>query len=118
MLFNSHVFLFAFLPIVLLVFHVLGKRDQTHLARLWLVAASLFFYAWWNPRYLPLIVGSVVANYAIGVWLATTSASALFSAGSPPTASPAATAKALVVDTFMKTELVKIAATGVAIIKV
>ena len=31
----------------------------------WLVAASLFFYAWWSPAYLPLLVGSVLANHAI-----------------------------------------------------
>lgn len=75
MLFNSTVFLFAFLPITLLVFHLLGRRRLTRAARLWLVVASLFFYGWWNPRYLPLLVASVALNYALGVWLATSAAS-------------------------------------------
>ena len=70
MLFNSHVFLFVFLPIVLWVFHWLGRRGQTRAARLWLILSSLFFYGWWNPRYLPLLIGSVVVNYVIGRWLA------------------------------------------------
>jgi len=74
MLFNSVVFLFAFLPITLLVFHLLGRSRRIGAARIWLVAASLFFYAWWNPRYLPLLVASVAVNYGLGVWLATTPA--------------------------------------------
>lgn len=36
----------------------------------WLVAASLFFYAWWNPSYLILIVFSILFNFSIGVILA------------------------------------------------
>jgi D-alanyl-lipoteichoic acid acyltransferase DltB (MBOAT superfamily) len=31
----------------------------------WLVACSLFFYAWWNPAYLPLLLGSVLVNHTI-----------------------------------------------------
>ncbi len=33
----------------------------------WLVAASLFFYGWWNPAYLGLICTSIIVNYFIGV---------------------------------------------------
>tara|TARA_B100001964_G_scaffold151929_1_gene167160 strand:- start:229 stop:1707 length:1479 start_codon:yes stop_codon:yes gene_type:complete len=35
----------------------------------WLVGASLFFYGWWNPAYLGLILGSILFNYAVGVAL-------------------------------------------------
>ncbi|HEY2343882.1 MAG TPA: MBOAT family protein [Chthoniobacteraceae bacterium] len=70
MLFNSHVFLFAFLPITLLGFFFFGGRDRPRAAGLWLIAASLFFYGWWNPRCLALIVGSVLFNYQMGVWIA------------------------------------------------
>jgi D-alanyl-lipoteichoic acid acyltransferase DltB (MBOAT superfamily) len=31
----------------------------------WLLAASLFFYAWWNPAHLSLLIGSIAVNYAI-----------------------------------------------------
>jgi alginate O-acetyltransferase complex protein AlgI len=39
----------------------------------WLVDASLFYYGWWNPAYLGLIIGSMLANYAVGIMLGTTS---------------------------------------------
>jgi len=42
MLFNSYIFIFAFLPVALLVFYRLGKVSR-RLAALWLAAASLFF---------------------------------------------------------------------------
>ena len=35
----------------------------------WLVLASLFFYGWWNPAYLLLIIGSMLFNYYTGVQL-------------------------------------------------
>jgi len=70
MLFNSYVFLFAFLPIALVGFFVLGGRELNRAAAAWLIGASLFFYGWWNPVYLPLIIGSVVFNYWAGVMIA------------------------------------------------
>ena len=69
MLFNSYEFIFFFLPVTVLVFFVLGKRVHHKVAISWLVAASLFFYGWWNPAYLGLILFSLLFNYAIGVML-------------------------------------------------
>ena len=66
MLFNSNVFLFLFLPLVLLGFAALGRRGAGAATIAWLVVASLFFYGWWNPRYVILIAVSVVANYLLG----------------------------------------------------
>ena len=68
MLFNSTIFLFGFLPVTLLLFFVLG-RFSVPAARLWLAAASLFFYAWWNPPYLILLGISIVFNYGAGYLL-------------------------------------------------
>jgi D-alanyl-lipoteichoic acid acyltransferase DltB (MBOAT superfamily) len=65
MLFNSYIFIFAFLPVVLLVFYRLGKVSR-RLAALWLAAASLFFYGWWDARFVGLLLASVVFNYAAG----------------------------------------------------
>ena len=48
MLFNSPIFLFAFLPATFAMFFLLARASHV-LARAWLAAASLFFYAWWNP---------------------------------------------------------------------
>lgn len=69
MLFNSYIFIFVFLPITLLGFHLIGSQGRHRVAMAWLVAASLFFYGWWNPAYLGLIMGSMLFNYAVGVAL-------------------------------------------------
>lgn len=65
MLFNSYEFIFVFLPVTLVVF-ILISRIDTEKAITWLVIASLFFYGWWNPVYLFLIIASMVVNYYIG----------------------------------------------------
>ena len=67
MLFNSFVFLFAFLPITLLVAHVLGRRATV--GKLALIAASLFFYGWWDYRFIPMLLVSIALNYAAGQFL-------------------------------------------------
>ncbi|MEN6462821.1 MAG: MBOAT family protein [Syntrophomonas sp.] len=36
------------------------------MAKIWLVLASLFFYSWWDPAYLPLILVSILVNYITG----------------------------------------------------
>ncbi len=69
MLFNSYVFIFAFLPVTLAGFYVLG-RFRPMLAAVWLTAASLFFYGWWNPVYVWLLAPSICFNYACGVAIA------------------------------------------------
>ena len=69
MLFNSYVFLLAYLPVTVAGFFMLGRRSQLWAAA-WLAGASLFFYGWWDYRYLPLLLGSVVLNYACAALLA------------------------------------------------
>ena len=69
MLYNSYIFIFLFLPITLLGFHLLSKKGHYKLTVSWLVAASLFFYGWWNPIYIALIVGSAIFNYTFGYLL-------------------------------------------------
>lgn len=60
MLFNSFEFIFVFLPITILVFHLIGKQGHHRVAIAWLVGASLFFYGWWNPAYLGLMIFSIL----------------------------------------------------------
>jgi alginate O-acetyltransferase complex protein AlgI len=74
MLFNSSEFLFFFLPIVLLGFLALQKAGHKRLLMAWLTASSLFFYAWWNPSYLFLLIFSAIVNYNLGVRLSRGSA--------------------------------------------
>ena len=69
MLFNSYEFIFVFLPITLILFFLIGAKGHHKIAMTWLVSASLFFYGWWNPAYLGLIMASMLFNYALGVGL-------------------------------------------------
>ena len=69
MLFNSYSFIFLYLPIVLLVFFWLARSSHTFAAA-WLALASLFFYGYWNPAYVGLLLGSIACNYALGLWIA------------------------------------------------
>ncbi|MEP5765003.1 MAG: MBOAT family protein [Halieaceae bacterium] len=66
MLFISHIYICLFLPLCLLVFHLLVRHNRPTLSVAWLVSASLFFYGWWNPQYLVLILTSVFFNYGMG----------------------------------------------------
>ena len=66
MLFNSYIFVFGFLPVTFLVFLVLARYARPRAALGWLVVASLFFYGWWNPRYLALIFLSMAFNFSCG----------------------------------------------------
>ena len=69
MLCNSYVFVFAFLPIVLAVFYLLGPLTGRRIAVAWLVVSSLFFYGWWNPANLGLILVSIFFNFTLGLVL-------------------------------------------------
>jgi len=69
MLFNSYEFLIWFLPITLAGFFVFGHFRLERAAIGWLVAASLFFYAWWRIEYLVLLVVSILFNFLVGRYL-------------------------------------------------
>lgn len=65
MLFNSYLFLFVFLPVTLTIMFALAARKPS-LAPAWLAVASLVFYAGWSIAYVPLLLGSIAFNYAVG----------------------------------------------------
>jgi D-alanyl-lipoteichoic acid acyltransferase DltB (MBOAT superfamily) len=79
MLFGSLFFLLAFLPASLL-----GLALAERLAPRWrlpyLVALSLLFYGWWDPRFAPLLAASVTANWLVGAAFARTARSRLIPA--------------------------------------
>ncbi|HIP27470.1 MAG TPA: MBOAT family protein [Flavobacteriaceae bacterium] len=66
MLFNSYIFIFAFLPITFFIYFYLNKKRLTEASKGFLVFSSLFFYSWWNIIYLPIILSSILFNYLIG----------------------------------------------------
>jgi len=68
-LFNTYEFILVYLPVTLLVFYGLRNTRYHTLTITCLVAASLFFYGWWNPNYLALIGFSVIINYCTGRFL-------------------------------------------------
>lgn len=64
MLFNSYIFIFLFFPICLLGFYGLKKRNST-LAKIWLTGFSLWFYGYFNIRYLCIMIFSILMNYGV-----------------------------------------------------
>lgn len=66
MLFNSYVFILAFLPLTLLGYFLLGRLpERVPLNKVFLVLASFVFYGYNNPRYVPIILASILVNYAL-----------------------------------------------------
>ncbi len=63
MSFNTPVFLFIFLPITLSLFLLLRPRVRG----IFLLLASLFFYAWGEGAYLLVLIGSWLGNYVFGL---------------------------------------------------
>ena len=63
MLFSSNVFLFCFLPAVLLIYYLCPRRLRNPV----LLVFSLFFYGWGEPVYLFLMIGDIFLNYLCGL---------------------------------------------------
>jgi D-alanyl-lipoteichoic acid acyltransferase DltB (MBOAT superfamily) len=60
-LFNSFAFIFLFLPLALAGYQLLRRHGVA-----WLAVCSLLFYAWWDWRFLPLLMLSICVNYGAG----------------------------------------------------
>jgi D-alanyl-lipoteichoic acid acyltransferase DltB (MBOAT superfamily) len=77
MLFSSWNFMVYFLPVTVVVFYLIPA--YLHTARkVWLIAASLFFYGYWKIEYVPLLLLSIAVNYALAeIIIRTTSAARL-----------------------------------------
>ncbi len=63
MVFSSIIFLCFFLPVVILGYYALPEK----LKNIWLLIGSLFFYAWGEPKYIFIMIASIVGNYAFGM---------------------------------------------------
>lgn len=66
MLFNSYEFIFLYLPVVVVVYFYLGRKHSPIWASMWMVLVSLFFYGYWDWRYVPLLLSSMGFNYFVG----------------------------------------------------
>ena len=69
MLFNSYIFIFIFLPVVLIGWYGLNHYRKYSLANLFLVGMSLWFYAYFNVYYLAIILSSIGLNYLLSFLL-------------------------------------------------
>lgn len=67
MLFNSLEFLFVFLPVVFITFFLLVKMNLNRFCNFWLLLASLFFYSYYNIKFLPIMIFSILLNYFMGI---------------------------------------------------
>ncbi len=65
MLFNSYLFLFAFLPITLLGYYSLNHIKKYTMAQVFLICMSLWFYAYFNISCLFLLLGSILVNFML-----------------------------------------------------
>jgi D-alanyl-lipoteichoic acid acyltransferase DltB (MBOAT superfamily) len=63
-LFNSQTFIFLFLPVTVAGFFAFGRASRT-LALGWLILASVFFYAWWNPLNVLIMAPSILINFSL-----------------------------------------------------
>ena len=63
MLFSSTVFLFAFLPAVLILYYIAPRKVRN----LILFVFSLVFYAWGEPVYVFLMIASTIVAYITGL---------------------------------------------------
>lgn len=65
MVFSSAIFLFAFLPLCLLGYYLI----RSEMKNLFLVAASLLFYTWGEPKFSILLLISILVNYIFAIWI-------------------------------------------------
>lgn len=68
MLFSSSTFLFAFLPIVIFIYFVF-LRNHRNLQNIFLLIASLIFYAWGEVAFVFVMMLSIIANYFFGLFV-------------------------------------------------
>lgn len=69
MVFSSYIFIFSFLPIVLIGYYSLSKLKNGIYQRTFLILSSLFFYGYYNVEYLLLIISSIVVNYIVAIFI-------------------------------------------------
>ena len=65
MLFTTLAFALGFLPVVFAGFFLLGRFSPRRAAA-WLFLASLFFYGYWMPAFVGLLLASIVVNFGVG----------------------------------------------------
>ena len=65
MVFSSSIFLFVFLPLTLLLYYITPRNITVK--NVILLVFSLIFYAWGEPKYIILMIVSIILNYLFGL---------------------------------------------------
>ena len=65
MVFSTILFLCAFLPVTIIGYYIMPAKLKNY----FLLLMSLFFYAWGEPKFVWVMLGSVLCNYGLGIWL-------------------------------------------------
>lgn len=65
MLFNSYIFILCFLPLTLIGYFLINRTTKYQIANLFLIGMSLWFYGYYNPVYLIVIICSILVNYIL-----------------------------------------------------
>ncbi len=65
-LFNSYEFIFLFLPVILVLWHLTARKVGANAGKFLLLLASLSFYGLGGPQFLPLLMGSMAFNFGFG----------------------------------------------------
>jgi len=68
-MFTYFEYIIIFIPVVLAVNYILNARGLHKTAAFFLIGASLLFYGLWEPIFVPLLLLSIIVNYAIGTAL-------------------------------------------------
>ena len=79
MLFSSQVFILVFLPLTVVAYHLAGVSKALRLGLL--LTASLIFYAWWDVRFVPLLLGTVAVNWLLARWYSRASSALIIALG-------------------------------------
>lgn len=79
MLFSSQAFLLVFLPAALAVYYLAVRTRRARLRVL--LIASFVFYGWWDPRFVPMLAGSILGNWLLARYFARGNAAGAILAG-------------------------------------
>jgi len=81
MLFNSPEFIYFFLPFSITAWWILQRMKREQDAQWLVVICSIYFYGWWDTRYVPLLIGNALGNFYLGQKISVTKSKALLIAG-------------------------------------
>jgi len=69
MIFTTYKFVLLFLPTVIVVYYILNHFKLYSISKIWLIVSSFYFYSQGTPDFFPFFLGSVFANYMVGITL-------------------------------------------------